>query len=821
MSSRPGVTVLGTVTWVLMWTSWYSQASQESFPLADDQCRGCPDGSCHDPDGQYKCIGDCKSGYFGRSCQHLCPSRCKDGTCDKMLGTCAGCLYGFHGPRCSLQCSSHCNTRDHQKCYQETGSCIGACLLGYYGQSCDKACPEHCNLSCNRNDGSCFVCDSRYWGQFCNNTCAPNCFLACDQLTGRCPVCNSGWRGVTCQSTCSLTNCKSCTTNDECSACKEGWYGLKCDKSCSQYCQSSTCDRRTGNCDCQNGWFGEQCNNPCIPNCSLCSSNRTCVLCEDGFYGANCEHKCIDGCKTCLRSGLQCTDCKDEDRYGDKCECSFSECAEREKGKFDCILCSEDDWFPFENGCCPCTSGHCLDSAACNSHSAACSSGCQRGYYGIMCTNKCSPFCTGGNTSCHGNLGHCANGCSADWFGRKCDASFCTESYPHCIQCAYRQKPYSVSRNDLDCTECEPGYYITNGHCEECLHCKDNKCRSHDGICLEGCARGWFLDTFREYCTNECGRCVNHICHAFNGTCVNGCQPGYYDHTCTVHCPRNCQYATCNSSGICAEGCNHGFYGLYCYDQCERCLQDVCDRETGVCLKCKPQWHGPECSQSCDGCVEGMCTDGQGCADGCWPGLYGISCNMTCPDKSSCYACDQMSGQCIVCKDTLGSPAPPSCKVVMDDVTWTEAYRETSCAPGYYGEFCKMQCSEKCLVDSEKRHCCDRFTGTCLPIAGCYPGNYGLYCDRICINCLYGACTRDAGMCLHGCATGWSGPECVAKIETVETVDISLLFTTVAVLGATGVGLLMVLLCYICCTTRKDPKAEVYIPTDPPGHTTL
>lgn len=179
--------------------------------------------------------------------------------------------------------------------------------------------------------------------------------------------------------------------------------------------------------------------------------------------------------------------------------------------------------------------------------------------------------------------------------------------------------------------------------------------------------------------------------------------------------------------------------------------------------ECKPQWHGVDCGQSCDGCVQGVCTVGQGCAEGCWPGLYGISCNMTCPDKVSCYACDQLTGQCIVCKNNLGSPLPASCHVSMGDVTWTEAYRKTSCEAGYYGADCSTECPDYCRADVTKGHHCDRFTGTCLPIDGCYPGYFGQHCDRICVNCRHGQCERTTGECMHGCAKGWSGAECISK----------------------------------------------------------
>ncbi|XP_078329699.1 uncharacterized protein LOC144624167 isoform X3 [Crassostrea virginica] len=252
-------------------------------------------GDVCDTDGD--CTNGCKAGFWGTTCQSVCPINCKQ-NCHQQNGICYNCTIGYWGDVCNELCPYQC---DGNVCDNENGGCIQGCHLGWYGNRCDKACSLSCATGrCEKTNGYCPAgcvgnwagdkcerCDATHYGAGCSLECSVNCIQqTCNNITGSCTQgCIKGFYGDFCNNTCigCLEGCYRDT--GECmGACSVGTYGTRCEMACSLDCKSG-CDKSTGICTlCVDGKFGQACNRTCSTGCtSGCDRQSGYCVCKPGW----------------------------------------------------------------------------------------------------------------------------------------------------------------------------------------------------------------------------------------------------------------------------------------------------------------------------------------------------------------------------------------------------------------------------------------------------------------------------------------------------------------------------------------------------------
>lgn len=381
-----------------------------------------------------------------------------------------------------------------------------------------------------------------------------------------------------------MKNCDSCNTNDSCYKCLPGWYGDICDKKCPKNCKDSICSVFDGSCTCAKGWFGETCEGKCIDNCDSCYDNSTCITCSAGYSGRLCDQGCPENCTSCFRDGAKCTGCTPNSFGVDvNCRCSLDECSKKENSK--CSECKQPGWFIRYGGCCRC-SDHCKGGISnCDNSTGVCLDGCEPGYFGDKCLDKCSEHCAGNGTVCNATTGECPSGCEQDWYESTCKYG-CSLETPHCAKCVSFKDNYNKFESSY-CSVCSDGYYRSFDveTCRVCDTCFNNKCNGSNGLCLQGCKPGWFMNPFRNgICDRKCSvGCVDGECDTNNGTCLRGCNPGYSGPKCDLSCGDKCLNRTCAQFSQTCLACVPGKYGKYCYLSCGYCVEGICNQTTGEC----------------------------------------------------------------------------------------------------------------------------------------------------------------------------------------------------------------------------------------------
>ncbi|WAR20366.1 SREC-like protein [Mya arenaria] len=185
------------------------------------------------------CLGECKPGQFGISCQKTCLETCSNGSCDKSSGLCNMCASGYHGKYCQKTCSDEClngicnkssgicknctqtylencsqecgkgcrERNGFPQCDRQSGKCMNGCKVYHYGNYCNNTC-KNCKLDfssspCDINGVCQFGCENDYWDKACNTKCSANCQVdehgkRCNSSTGECiNGCTRGWSDST------------------------------------------------------------------------------------------------------------------------------------------------------------------------------------------------------------------------------------------------------------------------------------------------------------------------------------------------------------------------------------------------------------------------------------------------------------------------------------------------------------------------------------------------------------------------------------------------------------------------------------------------
>ena len=140
----------------------------------------------------------CVEGWYGERCDLECDS-CVN--CSRSTGLCTACSPGKHGDQCQFECSNNClpDQDGYKTCDIYTAACkSSACVPGFYGYDCATPCHSNCGVN---NDS----------------------LVLCDFVTGACSA-----------------NCTNL------------FYGPHCEKDCESYCHDKTCHRTEGICaDCK------------------------------------------------------------------------------------------------------------------------------------------------------------------------------------------------------------------------------------------------------------------------------------------------------------------------------------------------------------------------------------------------------------------------------------------------------------------------------------------------------------------------------------------------------------------------------------------
>ena len=568
--------------------------------IVGSACEKCPSG-CKTCSSSSECY-DCIDGKWGSQCPTDCDINCELSACDKVTGICTnGCNTGYKqiGTTC-IACPTDC-----ADC--QVSNVCSACRDRYYlsDNTCNQ-CPAGCE-SCTSST-LCTECITGQYGQpTCNNKCSIGCKdSVCDQTTGECTTgCLNTYYSVRCE--CTSSECTASSAVGVCSECSsDRWYpeGEGCCP-CSQECKDNIC-YTNGTCkDCMTGRFGDFCENYCNSQCRNreCDRDGLCFSCIDGFYGDKCEttcHSAITDCEIChVQIGskiVTCTECV-AGKYPDQTSCK------------DCSENCKDDTFPKCNsatgvckyGCKDNWSGPLCDIPCFVSRCELCDSAdenvclsCLDGFYadGPAACVECSKLCKLG-TTCDRNNGLCTEGCESGWSGEKCDER-CFNS--NCLDCD--------QGNGNTCVSCVLGKFgetcdkPCNRNCK--THTDKQNCEKISGRCLFGCEEGYWGNI----CSETCQNCGNFLCNWETGECLSSCKTNFYGDSCEGKCSEHCNQKVmlvldvpCDNTGKCYDGCKDHWWGDRCDTKCsDHCNQTDCSEEDGKCkFGCTGGYTGDQC----------------------------------------------------------------------------------------------------------------------------------------------------------------------------------------------------------------------------------
>lgn len=237
---------------------------------------------------------------YGDNCVLWCPPNCQERRCDIVTGHCLGCIPGYQGMNCSLDCGAHTYGL-------ECGSICGNCSRGDACNHVNGRCPRGCDGGV-QGEKCQDECKLGQYGENCRNLCNENCNVTsrCDRFTGSCiGGCKPGYTGNTCDQKCDtgkygkncLQNCAHCKQRDQChhidgvcvegcsagyygsrciEPCQSGLFGLNCINRCDSYCiGNGSCDPVTGICNegCKKGWSGLMCGSDGLSNQHSCGDS--------------------------------------------------------------------------------------------------------------------------------------------------------------------------------------------------------------------------------------------------------------------------------------------------------------------------------------------------------------------------------------------------------------------------------------------------------------------------------------------------------------------------------------------------------------------
>ncbi|KAJ3802355.1 growth factor receptor domain-containing protein [Lentinula aff. detonsa] len=455
-----------------------------------------------------------------------------------------------------------------------------------------------------------------------SSACEPACSSSgiCTS-SGTCS-CAAGFTGASCES------CESDFFGSSCQACPSGC--LDCDDgiSGSGKCLAFNITNAPSSCNCINGECGSDGQCSCNAGWTAADNGTACAKCASGFFLTS-----TGDCKICE---IGCSACADITGDCQTCKSGFTQDAN------DKTKCDAEPTTTSSGTVCP--DGSFSSGATCSS----CSSSCQT--CNGATSNDCV-ICASGSYAFNGSCitadsnGVCeGTGLIADNNKKECDT--CGAK---CTSCGISGFTTASTVNQLQCTGCLPGSFLSNG------------------TCVSSCPAGTFIssqnNTTCTSCDSSCSTCAGSS--TFCLTCANGELAS--NGQCVSTCPANTVAA--NTTKTCLD-CHPDCVSCSgtAFNQCLSCPADRPVLSQGRCL--------PVCgkSQFFDS-TSGSC---QACDSSC------SSCSGSGP--SNCLACSSSSqvlkgGSCVSANCNGTSDVVPGLGVCLSDLVLVPQASGSSAAP--------------------------------------------------------------------------------------------------------------------------------------------
>ncbi|KAF9026747.1 growth factor receptor domain-containing protein [Hymenopellis radicata] len=408
-----------------------------------------------------------------------------------------------------------------------------------------------------------------------STACSPSCSgNGVCSASGTC-TCATGFTGSSCESCKSGffgPNCQACPSG--CSDCDDGITG-------SGRCLKLEVKNDPSTCDCLNGECSSSGSCTCNPGWTAASNGTACAKCQDGFFltsTGDCKI-CQLGCTSCSDGTGVCIACADgfTQNANDKTKCT----AESTKSSSGAV-CPDGSFGDGSAQCKSCDPACKTCNGATSNNCLTCASGTYV-FNGTCVSASSTGVCDGGSLIADNNKGAC------DTCGAKCTS------------CQIAAFTTASTVDQLKCTACLPGSFLSNG------------------ACIDSCPSGTFVNPSDNStctaCDSSCSTCAGSASFcltcpnsqlASDGTCVASCPSGTFkkDSGTCLTCHPDC--ATCSGGS---------------FNECSTCPSDRPVLNNGRCL--------PTCSSS-----QFFDTTAGSCK----------SCDSSC---SSCYG--SSSNQCLSC----------------------------------------------------------------------------------------------------------------------------------------------------------------------------
>lgn len=443
-----------------------------------------------------------------------------------------------------------------------------------------------------------------------SSACSPPCSgNGVCSASGTC-TCPTGFTGSSCES-CAKgffgPNCQPCP--EGCTSCDEGING-------SGRCLTPTISNAPSSCNCQNGQCGSGGQCTCNTGWTTSDNGTQCAKCSAGFFLTS-----TGDCQACQ---LGCTACVDGTGVCQTCKTNFTLDAN------DKTKCNPTQSVTNTGTVCP--DGSFSDGTRCQRCSPSCST-C-RG----PTSNDCV-LCAAGSYAFNGGcVAADGNGvCQGTNLIADNNKNLCDTCGAKCTTCRIPNFSVASTVNELQCTGCLPGSFLSQGKC------------------VASCPQGTFVDPKDNVtctaCDSSCGSCSGSAnfcltCSSTSalatpqGTCENTCPQGTFQNPSTRQC------TTCHPD--CATCTGTGF------NQCQSCPRDRPVLNNGRCL--------PTCSKGQFLDTNGACT---ACDSTCG------SCSGSGP--SQCLSCSSSTqhlkgGQCVDAGCTNSTAVIPGLGVCLSNL---------------------------------------------------------------------------------------------------------------------------------------------------------
>ncbi|KAF5344273.1 hypothetical protein D9758_012336 [Tetrapyrgos nigripes] len=388
-----------------------------------------------------------------------------------------------------------------------------------------------------------------------SSACSPPCSgSGVCSASGTC-TCPAGFSGSSCES-CAPGHfgptCQPCPAN--CQTCDEGING-------SGACLKANVTNAPSSCNCLNGVCGSDGQCSCKPGWTTAENGTACAKCASGFF--------LTATGECSVCQLGCTSCADGSGDCLSCANGFNQDG-NDKTKCQAVASSTSDGTVCPDG-----------SFASGSSCQPCSSSCQTCNGGTA--NDCI-ICKSGTFKLNGScVSADGNGvCTGTSLIADNNKHECDTCGPKCTSCQIPNFTPASTVDELKCTGCLPGSFLSNGTCvDSCpsgtfLNLNDNTCNACDSSCATCAGSATFCLT----CNN------NQL--ASNGTCVSSCPANSIktnSNTCDS-CHPDC--ATCSGTS---------------FNQCSSCPPERPVLNNGRCLPvCAKSQFFDKTSGSCQSC---------------------------------------------------------------------------------------------------------------------------------------------------------------------------------------------------------------------------